>query len=94
MSKKKILFALANMNVGGVEKSFLSLLNTIGQDEYEVDLLLLERKGGYLEYVPKWINIIEYGEYGKIKNQLNNPPVSEIRALFSQKKIKRALTTA
>lgn len=29
---KKILFAVKNMNVGGVEKSLLSLLNTLGQN--------------------------------------------------------------
>ena len=39
---KKILFAVKNMNVGGVEKSLLSLLNTLDRTEYEVDLLLLE----------------------------------------------------
>lgn len=41
---KKILFAIKNMNIGGVEKSLLSLLNTIDKNKYEIDLLLLEKK--------------------------------------------------
>ena len=57
---KKILFAVKNMNVGGVEKSLLSLLNTLDRTEHEVDLLLLEEYGG--DSLPeKQSNKIEIG---------------------------------
>ncbi|HBL05834.1 MAG TPA: glycosyltransferase, partial [Clostridium sp.] len=42
---KKVLFMLSSMNIGGVEKSLLSLLSVIPKDKYNVTILLLEKKG-------------------------------------------------
>lgn len=77
--KKKVLFAVKNMNVGGVEKSLLSLLNTIDQELYEVDLLLLDDYGGFVPQIPKWVNVIICEEYGKIEDDVNLPPVVAIK---------------
>lgn len=44
MKKEKILFMLTYMNLGGTEKAFLNLLDEINPQEYEVTLLLLEKK--------------------------------------------------
>lgn len=42
---KKVLFMLGSMNIGGVEKSFLSLLSVLPKEKYDITLLLLEKKG-------------------------------------------------
>ena len=42
---KKILFVIDNLNLGGVEKSLISLLNYIDTKEYEIDILPLVSKG-------------------------------------------------
>lgn len=76
---KKVLFAVKNMNVGGVEKSLLSLLNTLDRTEYEVDLLLLEEYGGFLDAVPDWVNVIICKDYATIKDEVNLPPVQVIK---------------
>ncbi|MDD6633817.1 MAG: hypothetical protein PUE69_00415 [Ruminococcus sp.] len=46
--KKKILFALKNLNIGGVEKALLSQLSEISREEYDIDVLLLEKKVDFL----------------------------------------------
>lgn len=63
---KKILFFLIDMNLGGTEKSFLNLISELPTD-YEIDLLLLEKKGELLNQLPGNVNlkIIENG------NQIN-----------------------
>lgn len=76
---KKVLFAVKNMNVGGVEKSLLSLLNTIDRSEYEVDLLLLEEYGGFMDAIPDWVNVIICKDYAAIKDEVNLPPVQVIK---------------
>ena len=76
---KKILFAVKNMNVGGVEKSLLSLLNTLDKTEYEVDLLLLEEYGGFLDAIPDWVNVIVCKDYAAIKDEVNLPPVQVMK---------------
>lgn len=87
---KKVLFAVKNMNVGGVEKSLLSLLNTLDRTEYEVDLLLLEKYGGFLDAIPDWVNVIVCKDYASIKDEVNLPPVQVIKAYLQNGRIGRA----
>lgn len=89
---KKILFAVKDMNVGGVEKSLLSLLNTIDKSKYSVDLLLLEKKGGFLTDIPEWVNVIISKDYKEIKEDVNIPPIFAIKRAFHKKEIKRAVS--
>ena len=56
--KKQILFVNGHLNVGGVEKSLVDLLRALDYSKYDVDLLLLESKGVYLEKLPHEVNII------------------------------------
>ena len=91
---KKILFAIKNMNIGGVETSLLSLLNTIDKNEYDVDLLLLEKKGDFLESIPDGIKVIIYNEYSEIKDEVNLPPVFIIKRYVKQGNIARAMKLA
>lgn len=58
MTKKKLLFVNGHLNVGGVEKSLADLLSNLNYHKYDVDLLLLEDKGTYLQQIPKEVNII------------------------------------
>ena len=41
---KKVLFVLNYMNIGGTEKAFLNLVDTLPPEEYDITLLLLEKK--------------------------------------------------
>ena len=63
MEKKKILFICSNLNVGGVQKSLVSLLNSFDYEKYSVDLLLTYSKGQFLKYIPNDVNIISIPEY-------------------------------
>src|SRR5690625_654008 len=76
---KKVLFMLSSMNVGGVEKSLLSLLSAIPADEYDITLLLLEKKGGFLKYIPDWLEVEEAGWFKKIKPIIMQPPQKTIK---------------
>ena len=87
----KVLIALKNMNVGGVEKSLLSLLNTVDRTKYEVDLLLLEEYGGFLNEIPNWVNVIICKDYANIKDEVNEPPVRVIKTLIQNGRVGRAI---
>ena len=89
--KKKILFALKNLNIGGVEKALLSQLSEISREEYDIDVLLLEKNGGFLDQLPNDVNLITYDYYSEISDEVNLPPVSVIINYFIKLKIKRAL---
>ena len=55
--KKKILFINGHLNVGGVEKSLVDILQHMDYEKFEVDLLLLEELGDYIGELPKQVNV-------------------------------------
>ena len=78
------------MNIGGVEKSLLSLLNTIDNTKYNVDLLLLEESGGFIGSIPDYVNVITCNDYSLISEELNRPPLKVIQRNVKNKNIKHA----
>ena len=56
--KKKLLFVIPALEVGGAEKSLINLLNEIDYSRYEVDLFLMSRTGLFLAQVPAAVNVL------------------------------------
>lgn len=76
---KKILFMVTSMNIGGVEKSLLSLLACIPKDKYEITLLLLDKSGGFLGYVPSHIKIEEAKWFETVKPIIMDSPYNIVK---------------
>ncbi len=57
--KKRLLFTVKNLEVGGIEKAQINLLNNINYNKYDVTLILEEKKGELLDKVNKKVNIRE-----------------------------------
>lgn len=55
--KKKLLFFIESLAVGGAEKSLVSLLCSADLKNYDVDLMML-KKGTFLRDVPTNVNVI------------------------------------
>ena len=61
--KKKLLFVIDSLGIGGAEKSLLTLLNCINSSKYEIDLQLFSKGGEFEKFLPKNINILPNIEY-------------------------------
>ena len=72
--KKKSLFMVISMNIGGVEKALLNMLKTMDPSKNEVTVLMLEKKGNFLKLLPNWVRIVELSYYKDIKEEFNKPP--------------------
>lgn len=59
---KKILFVIYSMKYGGAEKSLANLLQELPSDQYEVDLLLFQKVGDFLQQIPAWVNVLDTPE--------------------------------
>jgi len=57
---KKLIFFTKHMEIGGLEKSLLNLLNRLDYNECEVELVLEELHGPLLEQLDSRIKISEY----------------------------------
>lgn len=56
--KKKMLFIMPSMFIGGAERSLLGLLDSIDYDKYDVSLFLYRHEGDFLELIPDKVRII------------------------------------
>lgn len=57
--KKNILIASFDLNVGGVERSLISMLNQFNYDEYNVDLMLYRHDGEFMDLLPIEPNLLK-----------------------------------
>jgi glycosyltransferase involved in cell wall biosynthesis len=87
--KKKILFMVINMNVGGTEKALLNMISELPKDKFDITVLMLEKYGGFLNYIPSEVQVKYLEEYKNIKKEINTPPLKTIfRAIRSRKIVK------
>lgn len=56
--KKKILIVSHFMNLGGVERSLLGLLDQFDYDQYDVSLFLFRHEGELMPYIPKQVHLL------------------------------------
>ena len=74
---KKLLIVNNNLEIGGIQKSLVNLLNGISP-EYDITLLLFSKTGPLLKCVPGNIKIItprrRYAIYGLNRHQIKKRP--------------------
>lgn len=58
--KSKILFSAYSLDVGGIEKSLITLINKLDILGYNISLVLEKKQGLFLKDISKNIEIIEY----------------------------------
>src|SRR5690625_1291799 len=63
-----------NMNIGGTEKALLNLINEMPKDQYEITVLLLEKRGGFLQAIPNGVRVEYIQDYPMIKRVLHQSP--------------------
>lgn len=57
---KKIIFTAYSLEIGGIERSLISLLKTIDYNKYDVTLLLEKKQGVLLNQIPSLVKVLEY----------------------------------
>ena len=81
--KKKILFICSNMNIGGFQISLINLLKNFDYNSYNVDLFLLDKKGLFIQEIPKEVNLVELDNY---EIDFFDSTVDSIKSLYHKRK--------
>ncbi|MGG1629488.1 glycosyltransferase [Rossellomorea sp. NRS-1567] len=89
--KKKIVFMVINMNIGGTEKALLNMINEMPKDQYEITILMLEKYGGFLDAIPKEVKVEYLEDYAAYKQLLNRPVKTTVAELIKQGKIVKSI---
>ena len=76
--KKKIIFSMYNLDIGGIETALINILKNFDYDKYDVTLFLEKKEGIFINEIPNQVKIINYNLcdskniiFRKIKNRLN-----------------------
>lgn len=64
-TKKKILFVIDSLAIGGSERSLVSLLSTIDSHKYDIDLQMFKYGGELEELLPPYVNILSPLQYSE-----------------------------
>lgn len=88
--KKKILFVNDEMTMGGVARILNTFLNKIDRERYDIDVLVLHKRGELLSEIPSGINVIGGTSFFNtvdipLKNCKLNNIFSKLRLIFYMK---------
>ncbi len=93
MTKKRLLFVIDSLNVGGAEKSLVTLLNLLDYSRYEVDLQLFAYGGTFEQFLPEEVHVLPPLSYtnflaSSIRKQILKPRMlaAKMRYSFSIRK--------
>ncbi|MFS0861496.1 glycosyltransferase [Fredinandcohnia sp. 179-A 10B2 NHS] len=89
--KKKLLFMVKNMNLGGTEKALLNMLSEIPNGTYDITVLMLEKYGVFLNDIPSGIKVEYLNGFANIKDKINNPPLITAKNLLLKGKVTSAI---
>ena len=74
--KRKLLFIMESLHIGGAEKSLITILNLLDYTRYDVDLFLFDYKGEFFKMIPEEVNLLK--ESKKYKTFIRNRKLSPI----------------
>jgi glycosyltransferase involved in cell wall biosynthesis len=60
--KIKILFAIPTLNGGGAERVFVNYIRSLDIEKYDISLVLINKTGEFLKFIPKYVNIVDLGK--------------------------------
>lgn len=72
-AQKTVLFVINTMNVGGVEKALLGVINKFLKDNWEVHIGMLKVGGDFLPYLPKSVIVHSIDGFDEVKPILHTP---------------------
>ena len=67
--KKRLLFVMDSLGIGGGEKSLVTLLSLIDYSRYDVDLQLFSYGGDLQQFVPNEVNVLSTLPYNDFLNK-------------------------
>lgn len=60
--KKNILISLYDMEIGGIERSLINMLESFDYEKYNIDLLIFNHVGDFMNLIPKQVNVLSQEE--------------------------------
>lgn len=79
--KKKIIFTMYNLDLGGIETAMINILKNFDYSKYDVTILVEKKEGIFLSDVPKDVKIIDYNLCDS-KNIIFRKVINRLKLIF------------
>ena len=56
---KKVLISSFDLEIGGVERSLINMLNSFDYENYDVDLIIYSHTGDFMNLIPDKVNLLK-----------------------------------
>lgn len=83
-----------NLNIGGTEKALLNMIADLSRERFDITVLMLEKRGGFLSQIPVWVHVDEMKNYKNMKHLFTSPPLRVVWNKLRTGKILQALHIA
>ncbi len=100
--KKKILFSIHYLELGGAEKSLIALLKALPKEKFAIDLFVYRHSGELMNEIPPQVRLLdEIGSYAAVEKPLKRVlfsrywkiGIARIRAKIKHKRYARSCKT-
>ncbi|WP_419872083.1 glycosyltransferase [Candidatus Pristimantibacillus sp. PTI5] len=69
--KKQILISVYDMEIGGIERSLINMLECFDYKTYDVDLLVFSHQGDFMSLIPQKVNVLpEINKYSVFRKSV------------------------
>ena len=66
MQKKVIIFIIPSLVTGGAERIMAHIIRNLDKSRYDIFLILFEKKGPNLNYIPEYVNLYNLEKKNKL----------------------------
>lgn len=77
--KKKVLFVMESLRIGGAEKSLVTILSMLDREKYDLYLYLFRQSGPFLEQLPKDVHLIPVPEVDALQKNFKKDWITYLR---------------
>ena len=77
--KKKLLFVMESLRIGGAEKSLVTILSLLDKSKYDISLYLFRPTGEFMEQLPSDIRVVPVPEIDAVQKNFKTDWIAYLR---------------
>ena len=78
--KKKILFVMESLRIGGAEKSLVTILSLLDKGKYDIELYLFRQEGEFLEQVPEGVKLLPISDIDAMQKNFKTDWITYLKS--------------
>lgn len=78
--RKKILFVMESLRIGGAEKSLVTILSLLDKEKYDIALYLFKQEGEFLEQIPEGVKLLPISDIDAMQKNFKTDWITYLKS--------------